>query len=177
MSAENPNKTLWRESALPAVLVSNAISSTLAREVRSRLEQARYTRYSRLDRGSYDSVERVDEPELALVIAAIASDISGRELQPKELRAARLRAGDFILLRHDRVYEHRPVEVTVDLSATTASGAEVHYRHRGQHYFTFPSVPGSLAIVERAPTVMCNHTYVSKLQPEAEIVRLVALLQ
>jgi hypothetical protein len=37
-------------------------------------------------------------------------------------------------------------------------------------------VPGSLSVVERGPTVTCNHTYVSKLQPTAQVIRLVALL-
>ena len=35
----------------------------------------------------------------------------------------------------------------------------------------------SMSIVERGPTVTCNHTYVSKLHADAEVVRLVALLR
>jgi hypothetical protein len=57
------------------------------------------------------------------------------------------------------------------------AGAEVHYRHRGQVFFTFPSTPGALALVERGPTVMCNHTYVSQRTPDASVVRLIVLLR
>ena len=56
-------------------------------------------------------------------------------------------------------------------------GAEIHYRRRGQVYFRVPCVPNALAIVERGPTVTCNHTYVSKLHPDASVVRLVVLLR
>ena len=56
-------------------------------------------------------------------------------------------------------------------------GAEVHYRRRGQVFFRAPCAPGSLAIVERGPTVSCNHTYVSKRHADASVVRLVLLLR
>ena len=162
---------------MPAVVVPDAISAALATEVRARLERSPFVRYALLDRGSYEFVDRPEESELLAVLTAIASDITGRDLEPQEARAVRLRAGDFILLRHDRVYEDRPLELILDLSPAPAPGSEVHYRHRGQHYFTFGSTPGALSLVERAPTVMCNHTYVSKLRPQAEVVRLVVLLK
>jgi hypothetical protein len=74
------------------------------------------------------------------------------------------------------VHEDRPVEVVLDLSPAPAPGAEVHWRHRGQLFFAMPSAPGSLAIVERGPTVMCNHTYVSRRNEGASVVRLMMLL-
>ena len=68
------------------------------------------------------------------------------------------------------------VELVLDLSPAALPGAEVRYRHRGQFVFTFPSTPGALALIERSPTVICNHTYVSKLQA-ASVVRLIVLLR
>ena len=64
-----------------------------------------------------------------------------------------------------------------DLSEAAVPGADVEYRRRGQVFFVAPSSPGSLAIVERGPTVTCNHTYVSRLHAGASIVRLVVLLR
>jgi hypothetical protein len=56
-------------------------------------------------------------------------------------------------------------------------GADVDYRRRGQAFFRAPSAPGSLSVVERGPTVTCNHTYVSKLHAAADVVRLIVLLR
>ena len=78
---------------------------------------------------------------------------------------------------HDRVHDDHPVELTLDLSPTAVPGAEVHYRRRGQVYFRVPAAPRSLAVVERGPTVTCNHTYVSKRAADATIIRLIVLLR
>jgi hypothetical protein len=166
----------WAAAMMPAVVVRDALGAELAAEVRARLEHAQYTRYALLDRGSYETVARVEEPELLAALTGIASEITGRSLAPAGARALRFAPGDYALVRHDRVYEDRPVELVLDLSRAGAPGAEVHYRHRGQVFFTFPSTPGALALVERGPTVMCNHTYVSKLHAGASVVRLVVLL-
>lgn len=166
----------WAASPMPAVVVPEALGSELARAARERLSRAGYTRYALLDRASYEEQTSVDEPELLGALAAIASEVTERPLSVVKARALRLTPGDYLLVRHDRVYENRPVELTLDLSPAAVPGAEVHYRHRGQVYFTFPGAPGALALVERGPTVMCNHTYVSKLHAGASIVRLVALL-
>jgi hypothetical protein len=153
-------------------IVPAAIGAALATEVRSSL--ANYTRYTLIDRGSYDFVDDPALPELHEVLAGIASGVTSRELEIVSLRALRLRPGDYLLTRHDRVYEDRPVELVLDISAAPVAGAEVHWRHRGQVFFVMPSAPGSLAVVERGPTVMCNHTYVSKLCT-GDVVRIVAL--
>ena len=168
----------WAASPMPAVVVRHALGEGLAREARARLERvgAGYTRYGLLDRGSYEEVSAPDEPELLDALTGIAQEISGRSLVRVGARALRLGPGDYVLLRHDRVYEDRPVELMLDLSPRAVSGAEVHYRHRGQVFFSFASEPGALALVERGPSVMCNHTYVSKRDPRASLVRLVVLL-
>jgi hypothetical protein len=167
----------WAAATMPAVIVPSALGAELAAEARARLERAQYTRYELLDRGSYDVVKSPDEPELLAALTGIAEKVTGRSLVVAEARALRLRAGDYVLVRHDRVHEDRPVELVLDLSPSSVPGAEVHYRHRGQVFFTFPSTPGALALVERGPTVMCNHTYVSKRHVAASVVRLVVLLR
>ena len=53
----------------------------------------------------------------------------------------------------------------------------VHYRRRGQVFFRVPSAPRALALIERGPTVTCNHTYVSRLHPTADVIRLIVLLR
>jgi hypothetical protein len=135
-----------------------------------------WSRYTLLDRGSYDYARDVDEPDLAARAIVQASKITERTLKLVESRVLRLGPGDYLLARHDRVYERFPIEVTIDLSPSPVEGAEIHYRRRGQVYFRVPSAPGSAAIVERGPTVTCNHTYVSKRHLDASVVRLVLLL-
>ncbi|MDB4941759.1 MAG: hypothetical protein JWP97_1293 [Labilithrix sp.] len=169
----------WSASPLPAVTLPEVIGTELAGALRSRLAARGYERYRLVDRGSYDHVDEphAAEPELAAVLVALASEITGRSLSLVSSRALRLGPGDYVLVRHDRVAEDRPVELVLDVSRAPVEGAEIHYRHRGQVFFAVPSAPGLLSLVERGPTVLANHTYVSKLQADAEVVRLVMLLQ
>jgi hypothetical protein len=153
-----------------AVIVPDVITAADARALR---ERARFTRYSLLDRGSYE-VATIETTGLHLV--EIAREVTGRTLVVAEARMVRLRAGDYLLAHHDRVHADNPVELMLDLSPAPVA-AEVQYRRRGQVYFRFPAVPGSLAVVERGPTVTCNHTYVSRRDAEACVVRLVLLLR
>lgn len=171
------SRQVWMTSALPAVVVPGAVGAGLAADVRARLERAGYTRFALLDRASYDEASAVDEPALVEALTGVAAEVTGRSLVPDPPCVLRFGPGDYSLVRHDRVHEDRPVELVLDLSPAIVPGAEVHYRHRGQVFFTFPSAPGALALVERGPTVMCNHTYVSKRHASASVVRLVMLLR
>lgn len=155
-----------------AVVVTDAVDRARAAAVRTTL---RYTRYGLVDRGSYD-IASVGS-ELDDVAVRLAASATGRTLAVVERRVLRLVAGDYLLARHDRVYEGIPVEVMLDLSPASVPGAEVHYRRRGQVFFRYPCVPGTAAIVERGPTVTCNHTYVSKLHGDAFVVRWIAILR
>jgi hypothetical protein len=170
-------RSAWMASPLPAVTVPSAVGPALAAEVRARLAQSGYRRYRLVDRGSYDELREPAEPELLRALAGIASEVTARSLVPAESRVLRLDPGDYLLVRHDRVHDDRPVELVLDLSPAVVPGAEVHWRHRGQVFYALPSSPGALAIVERGPTVMCNHTYVSKRNAGASVVRLVVLLR
>jgi hypothetical protein len=158
-------------------LALDVIDAARAAEVRGRLARAGFRRWTLLDRGSYEYVDSPDEPDLLATVLALAGRTTGRELVVDHVRAVRMVAGDYVFVRHDRVYDDGPIEVVVDLSAAPVSGAEVHYRHRGQVFFVFPSRPGAAAVVERGPTVMRNSTYVSRRLPGAEVVRLFALLR
>lgn len=159
------------------MVMPDAVGSMLAGEVRARLERTGYARYGLLDRGSYDVLSSPHEPELFAELTGRAAKLTGRALVVAEARALRLVAGDYVLAHHDRVYDGLPVELMLDLSPASVPGAEVHYRRRGQAFFRFASAPGALSVVERGPTVTCNHTYVSKLSAAAEVVRLVVLLR
>ena len=159
-----------------AVVVEDVVDAALAAEVRARLD-ARYTRYALLDRGSYDVLVDPSEPAVTAAMVELAERKTGRSLALAEARALRLGPGDYLLAHHDRVHDGHPVELVLDLSPAAVAGAEVHYRRRGQVYFRVPCAPRSLAIVERGPTVTCNHTYVSKRDAGASVVRLMMLLR
>jgi len=159
--------------ARTAEIVPDVIDAATAARVRNEL---RYTRYALLDRGSYEYAT-IEAPELFATLASVVAERTKRTLAVTDARVLRLSAGDYLLAHHDRVYEHHPIEVVLDLSPAPTAGAEVHYRRHGAVFFRVPSAPRSLAIVERGPTVTCNHTYVSRLHAAASVVRLIALLR
>jgi hypothetical protein len=162
-----------------AVVLPDLVARDAAATLR---ERASYSRYALLDRGSYD-IDTLDAPSAAVMpifasLVLAAARVTGRtSLAVTEARLLRLLPGDYLLAHHDRILEGNPVEVTADLSPASVPGAEVQYRRRGQVFFRFPCVPGSVAVVERGPTVTCNHTYVSKLHAGASVMRLVVLLR
>jgi hypothetical protein len=160
--------------ARAAVVVPDVIDAEHAARIRARLA---YARFALVDRGSYDVCARVDEPELFAMLVALAARETGRPLAIREARALRLCAGDYLLAHHDGLRDGNPVEVMLDISAASVPGAEVHYRRRGQVFLRVASAPGAAAIVERGPTVGSNHTYVSRLHADAEIVRIIAELR
>lgn len=128
--------------------------------------------YRKIDEARYDFIE---EPAIPAGIVERAATLLERRLTIRQSRLIRLHAGDYILTHHDRFHDDNPVELTLDLSPSSVPGAEVHYRRRGAVFFRVPCVPRSLAIVERGPTVQCNHTYVSQLMPDAVVLRLIVL--
>lgn len=168
-------RAMWSAAVMPAVIVPAAIGAELAADARRRLEDVKYTRYPRIDRGSYDFIDAPPLPDLFEALTGTAEAVTSRSCRILQTRAIRLHPGDYILTRHDRVYDDRPLELVLDLSAASVDRADVHFRHRGQVFFMMPSAPGSLAIVERGPTVMSNHCYVSK-RYETSVVRLHVLL-
>jgi hypothetical protein len=160
-----------------ALVVPDALDAIRVIGARERCERRGYTRYGLVDRGSYDVQLDPDEPDLVVLALRAAAQATGRTLVLAESRVVRLVPGDYLLAHHDRIHDDNPVEVTLDLSPAAVPDAEVHYRRRGQVFCRVPCTPGALAIVERGVTVTCNHTYVSKLHRDAEVVRLVMLLR
>lgn len=159
-----------------ATTLPDVIGSELAAEVRGRLDHAGATRYALLDRGSYERCSTVHEPELVAALTRLASELTARALAPRSVHALRLRAGDYLLAHHDPRDAEPVVELMLDLSPFAVPGAEVHYRRRGQPFFRFVASPGALSVVERDADVACNHTYLSKRAPDAEVVRLIVRL-
>lgn len=160
--------------ARTATVVPDVIDPAEAAAARARLARD-LTRYALLDRGSYEHAPAADPPLFAR-LARLASDVTGRTLAVAEARVLRLAPGDYILAHHDRVHAGLPIELVLDLSPMRLPGADIHYRRRGQVFFEVPSAPGAASIVERGPTVTCNHRYVSQLHAAA-VVRLVLLLR
>lgn len=158
--------------ARTAEILPDRVGPDAARALRA-AHEPRYTRYRNLDRGSYDVIE--DAPVLLELVDLVCERL-GRALAIASSRVLRFHPGDYLLAHADRVYDDHPIEVIIDISEAAIPGAEVHYRRRGQVYFRVPSQPGSLAIVERGPTVTSNHTYVSKLHT-GTVVREVLLLR
>jgi hypothetical protein len=152
-----------------ATTVDDAIDDATAAQLRAKLTG--WSRYTLLDRGSYEFLDAVDVPPS---IVERASQIAGRALAVADARALRLVPGDYILAHHDRLHDDLPIELVLDLSIAPVP-AEIHYRRRGHVFFRAPCAPRSLTIVERGPTVTRNHTYVSKLHGGAEVLRLVVL--
>ncbi len=157
-------------------IVPDVLAPAAAAQVRAALAPG-FVRYDLLDRGSYEHQAPTLPPALATQLVELATGITGRTLAISCVRALRLRAGDYLLAHHDRVYDDLPLELIVDASAAPVPGAEVHVRRRGQVFFRVPSAPGAVALVERGPTVTTNHTYVSRRFADAEVVRLHVLLR
>jgi hypothetical protein len=133
-----------------------------------------WQRYRQIDQASYDFVDDMMLPITSAIVERAATQLD-RKLAVRSTRLLRLRAGDYLLAHHDRFHEDNPVELMLDLSPASVPGAEAHYRRRGAVFFRMPCVPRMLAIVERGPTVSCNHTYISKLVPDALVIRYVVL--
>jgi hypothetical protein len=156
-----------------AVIVPDVIDAAAAADARARLIRAGYQRYVLVDRGRYSFAIDLNVAELIATLAPLVAATTGRTRALVDARVLKLEPGDYVLARHDRVME-QGIEVVLDLSLAPMPGAEVHYRQHGQVMFRVPSAPGSAAIVPRAASVTCNHTYISKLHRDAEVVRLVA---
>lgn len=149
-------------------------TATLIEGVSLELERPALQRYPRIDRGAYSWGEVTDLARLAPLLAHIDPDDPRRQLACA--RVVVLGPGDYILAHHDPMPEagESPLELVLDLSPAPTRGAELYYRRRGAAFLAVPATPGTLAIVERGPTVTANHTYVSKRYPDARVIRLMA---
>ncbi len=149
-------------------------TATVASGVSLRLALPPLERYPWIDRGAYAWGEVTDLSVLAPLVARIDPADPRRELACA--RVLVLAAGDYILAHHDPMPDagDSPLELVLDLSEAPTPGADLYYRRRGAAFLAVPASPGTLAIVERGPTVTAHHAYVSRRYPAARVVRLVA---
>jgi len=126
-------------------------------------------RFPWIDRGAYAWGDVTDLAALAPLARYVDAEFACA-------RVLVLGPGDYILAHHDPMPAGGgvPQELVLDLSPQPVLGAELYYRRRGAAVLAVPATPGTLAVVERGPTVTANHTYVSRRYPDARVVRLVA---
>jgi len=157
-------------------IVPDVLTPAAAAQLRAALAPG-FVRYDLIDRGSYAHQAPTLPPALAAQLVDLATGITGRTLAISEVRALRLRAGDYLLAHHDRVYDDLPLELIVDASAAPVPGAEVHVRRPGQVFFPVPSPPGAVPLVHPGPPLPPHPTPVSRRFADAEVVRLHVLLR
>lgn len=126
-----------------------------------------FRRFAQLDEACYDVADVRDVPHVARV-----SELLQRPLRVESARVLRFHPCDYALARHDAIAEG--VDLVVDLSPAPRA-AEMVWLRRGAPFFRMPVSPGAVAVVERGPTVVCYHGYVSRLVG-GEVIRLVARL-
>jgi hypothetical protein len=164
---------------LSTELAQHTVTASTAERLRHRFAEIGYQRYSLFDRGSYEYATTKTIAEIDSLIAEICQ-LTHRNLKITNVRALRFGPGDYLLSHHDQYDIGLPLELTIDISATTTNApidAPVIYRRNGQPFFMMPCVALSAALVERGPMVNCSHGYVRKLHVNAEIVRLTMKLQ
>ena len=128
-----------------------------------------FRRFAQRDAACYDVADLAEVPHVAR-----AAELLGRPLRVESARVVRLHPGDYALARHDAFAEG--VDLVVDLSPHAVAGAELVWLRRGAPFFRMAALPGTAALVERGPTVVCYHGYVSK-RSEHPVIRLVARLR
>jgi hypothetical protein len=159
-----------------AELCTDVFDATIATRLRFAFETNGYQRYRLLDRGRYQFIETSFLQEMSPMIA-LASTVTKRSVTCVSTRVIRLKAGDFLLAHHDQFDQDLPIELTVDISQHAVPDADIVYRRRGQAFFSLPARPLCAAVVERGPAVNCHHSYISKRNLDAEIVRIVMKLR
>jgi hypothetical protein len=154
---------------------------TLARDVidagerarlRAALDAAGWRATSIADRFHLETASLADP--LIERLAALAHDVSGPPPTLLRWRWLRLRHGDYQLTKGD-AHERPPeehIEIIADLSATATGEAEILYSD-GR---TLPQLPGAVAIVARAPSVLRWQRYLTHRVGDAAVYRLLVTL-
>lgn len=143
-------------------------AATLLDAPRVPITHGPFRRYVQLDEACYDVAEVERVPHVELVSRTL-----GRILRVESARVLRLHPGDYALARHDAFAEG--VDLVIDLSPAPLANADMVWLRRGNPFFRMPVSPSSVAVVERGPTVVCYHGYVSRVSG-GEVIRLVARL-
>lgn len=152
MSDDHEIRAQFRESRCHHVVVAGFLTPETARELRTQIDAAPFTRFDIPDRGHYEHTDELALPALFGDLRAIAERITERALRLDQVRWLRLRHRDYQLLKDDA--SERPstshVELTLDVSASTTGQAELVYTD-GHESWVVPQVAGALAIVLREP--------------------------
>jgi hypothetical protein len=163
----------YRGASIPAVLLPDAISAPARAAIRSHLAEAGLQPFDLAHQGRYAFNDTWAEPTLFEGLTAIAEHIAGASLEITRACWIQMVRGDYALIRDDKTPPDRSLELTLDLSAAPAlDGGEVCYRHRGQLFFAVKPAPGTLALIERGPTIERYTRYLTHRSSEAVVVRL-----
>jgi hypothetical protein len=165
-----PYRAAFAHALVGAVVVDQALDRQALVPIRGRIDAADFVPYRRLHHGSFERLRPVREPELIAAVVAIAEAVTGASLALMANECLRLRHGDYVLASEATADAGDPgptslasrwIEVTADLSSGSSGEAQVVYARRGEHFFAAPQLSGSVAIVERQPTIARYDRYLN----------------
>ena len=157
--------------ALPAVIAREVISPDVAAALRTSMLAAPRTRFDLAPRGRYAIVDWRD-PALEAAALTFCAAVVGRSLELVAARVTVFAHGDYALRRDDDDDVLGLVEATLDLSEHATGEADVVYaRASGEIVFALPELPGSIAVVARAPSVKRYERYLTHRVASREVVR------
>lgn len=171
-------RTYLHSSAVPAVLLGELVSESIAAELRDRVRPG-LRPYWLADRGRYHVDEALREPELFASLAELASDIVEAPLTVARARWVRMAHGDYALVKDDArrwASLTRHVEVVVDLSAAQSDDAQIVYSGAGGA-FLIPQQPLGGAVVDRRQPLSRYDRYLTHRVGDAEVFRLSLILE
>lgn len=163
----------FRAARIHAVLVEDVLPEESRAPLRERV-RAGLVPYWRPERGHYQVNESLEEPEVAAVLAEVASSIVERTLAPAAgARWQRLVHRDFALYRDDylRWRGREGFELTVDLSAAASQDGQIVYRD-AEAGFVVPQTPGQMSLIERSSGLRRYERYLTHRVGQAEVFRL-----
>jgi hypothetical protein len=142
--------------------------------LRAALDAAGWLRHDLADQRHVCSSPAAADEALFARLTDLAATAGGAPLRLDAFEWLRLRHGDYQLMKHDA--RRRPpdahVEVIADLSAAATGEAEIVYTDGGPTLFYVPQLPGAVAVVQRAPTLLRYQRHLSLRVGAAEVHRL-----
>ncbi|MCA9617749.1 MAG: hypothetical protein KC731_01930 [Myxococcales bacterium] len=152
----------FEQSPLGTVVLEQVVHPDEASALRKRLRARGFLPYRRLDRGRYELLAEIGEPDLIQNLRRVAAAVTGARLVVAQAEAYRLRHGDYLLESTDLLPPPRRwYELTCDLSAGSSGEAQVVYARRGEHVFVAPQLAGSFALVRRDTEVSRYDRYLN----------------
>jgi hypothetical protein len=150
-TALRPYRDAFQGMPIGAVVVERALPADFVRALRARLDEEPFASFHLADRGRYEVLEDIAEPDLLSGLRDLGSYLSGERLAITSARCLRLRRGDYALRRDDE--RTRPAqgryELICDLSASSSGEAQVVYSRGNRTIFAAPQLTGSVSFVYR----------------------------